>query len=242
MFISYIYDNSWVVISNVPIEISEEEISSEIDLNDITVKRMFSAKTGQAIRKVKLLCPDQKSKEDFMKNGIVLGYNRHKVVNYINNSKVIQCFKCQAFGHMSSRCSESQKCKKCGGNHSHKDCIQVINQCVNCKGDHPASFKGCPAYQKAEKSEEKKVMLNTQVAKGPSNIVDTIRMATAIAGILVKVLTKRLATNINESDICKDVAEVISLTHKQNLDGEQIHFMAFSKKPDAPKKQDAPKN
>ena len=77
-------------------------------------------------------------------------------------------------------------------------------------------------------------MLTNQQVKGPSNLTETLRLAISMASILVKVLTKRLNITVNDSDICKDVAEAVSMTHKVEVDGEQIHYLAFAKKTDRP--------
>lgn len=70
---------------------------------------------------------------------------------YINNKTVLQCYRCQAFGHTSSNCFKPPRCVKCALNHFTADCSKTLDvpaKCCNCSGDHPASFTGCPSYQK----------------------------------------------------------------------------------------------
>ncbi|KAK5640632.1 hypothetical protein RI129_011443 [Pyrocoelia pectoralis] len=62
-----------------------------------------------------------------------------------------QCSRCQNHGHTKNFCNRTPRCVKCTGLHSTAQCehktrySEVI--CVNCKGNHPASYKGCPTYQ-----------------------------------------------------------------------------------------------
>lgn len=63
--------------------------------------------------------------------------------------KPARCFKCQRFGHYEDRCNSREKvCYRCAAIHRTIDgkCL-AITKCVNCHGDHPSSFMGCPAYK-----------------------------------------------------------------------------------------------
>ena len=65
---------------------------------------------------------------------------------------VKQCYNCQSFGHSAKTCRTKQKCLIGGENHSHKGCpSRELRKptCVNCKGPHVASYKGCPIQKKA---------------------------------------------------------------------------------------------
>ena len=73
-----------------------------------------------------------------------------KVVPYIPNP--LRCFKCQRYGHGSSRCSREQKCSKCAGDHSVDTCTSETSCCVNCTdgNDHASSDRKCPVYVKEQ--------------------------------------------------------------------------------------------
>jgi hypothetical protein len=63
---------------------------------------------------------------------------------------VCQCFNCQSFGHSSNYCVKPAKCVKCDQPQAKKDCpkpTSALPKCVNCSGEHPANFSGCPQYQ-----------------------------------------------------------------------------------------------
>lgn len=70
-----------------------------------------------------------------------------------------QCRKCQRPGHAASNCGLEYRCVKCPHRHSPGDCPLENDQpatCVNCNGNHPASYRKCPVYVKyAEKLKKK---------------------------------------------------------------------------------------
>ncbi|KAG8235764.1 hypothetical protein J437_LFUL015386 [Ladona fulva] len=61
-----------------------------------------------------------------------------------------QCQRCQKFGHVDKACKMPAACVKCGLGHLTRECSKPANEkakCVNCQGEHPASYRGCPFYQ-----------------------------------------------------------------------------------------------
>lgn len=68
---------------------------------------------------------------------------------------VIQCLRCQAYGHSKNYCSNRPKCVKCDDDHPTDKCIKPANQppkCVNCKGEHTASYRGCPLHKELQRN------------------------------------------------------------------------------------------
>ena len=72
-----------------------------------------------------------------------------------NNVRLMQCFKCQKFGHYHTFCKAKQEtCKFCGKEHSSKQCDVVEDRskwrCSNCgcndENPHEAGSKSCPKY------------------------------------------------------------------------------------------------
>ena len=62
----------------------------------------------------------------------------------------MQCFKCQAHGHIAANCDNMQRCPKCGEHHHVKDCNQYGSCCANCNGRHSVAYKGCQKYKEAK--------------------------------------------------------------------------------------------
>lgn len=73
----------------------------------------------------------------------------HTIIRWDHHRKpkgtVVQCRKCQLFGHGESNCHVKSKCALCGGAHLTSDCNNKNKvSCVNCGLDHPAFDKKCP--------------------------------------------------------------------------------------------------
>ena len=72
-----------------------------------------------------------------------IGYYIVRVHLYIPNP--LRCFHCQKFGHSKKFCKGPVTCWKCGSEgHDGSECTAEITHCLNCEGDHCASFKSCP--------------------------------------------------------------------------------------------------
>lgn len=98
---------------------------------------------------------------------------------FIKKDQGTQCRKCQRFGHAASNCGLEYRCVKCTERHAPGDCPLENEQpakCVNCNGDHPASYKKCPSYTKyAEslKKFQKKSGTNKIQVKRTNNVVSS---------------------------------------------------------------------
>ena len=69
-----------------------------------------------------------------------------------NRFRIIQCYKCQKFGHMRKNCtSKTEICRFCSMNHESKNCNHRRNtsmyKCGNCGLNHSSTYYGCPALQ-----------------------------------------------------------------------------------------------
>jgi hypothetical protein len=63
---------------------------------------------------------------------------------------IIQCTRCQEYGHSKSYCNKPFNCVKCGQTHDSKVCTKIRDTpatCALCQGNHPANYKGCRIYQ-----------------------------------------------------------------------------------------------
>lgn len=64
---------------------------------------------------------------------------------------IVQCTKCQQYGHSKNNCMSPDRCIKCAGQHKTSDCEKKDRntpaKCALCLGEHPANYKGCKVYQ-----------------------------------------------------------------------------------------------
>ena len=71
---------------------------------------------------------------------------------------IIQCTRCQSYGHSKTYCRKPFQCVKCGGEHNSATCSKSKDTpatCALCDGPHTANYKGCEVY------------LNLQARKSP---------------------------------------------------------------------------
>jgi len=72
-----------------------------------------------------------------------------------------QCINCQEYGHTKSYCNYPSRCVRCGNSHLSSDCTNSRDAppvCALCKGNHPASYRGCSVYKEIQR--RKKPQLN----------------------------------------------------------------------------------
>ena len=68
-----------------------------------------------------------------------------------NRNTIIQCMRCQQYGHSKTYCNKPFVCVKCGGPHNSTTCSKSRDtpaKCALCGGSHPANYKGCEHYHK----------------------------------------------------------------------------------------------
>jgi len=56
------------------------------------------------------------------------------------NRNIVQCQRCQAYGHSKTYCTKPYQCVKCGGQHDSKDCTKPQHnpaKCALCGENHP---------------------------------------------------------------------------------------------------------
>ncbi len=68
--------------------------------------------------------------------------------------RIPQCKKCQGFNHTQKYCGRDPRCVKCSGKHMTQVCTvgrDVPAKCINCKGQHPANYRGCEVAKQLQK-------------------------------------------------------------------------------------------
>ena len=93
--------------------------------------------------------PQANNKEIF--NLQFLGNTKITIEAPHKSHNIVQCQRCQAYGHSKTYCTKPYQCVKCGGQHDSKDCTKPRHnpaKCALCGDDHPANYKGCTVYRK----------------------------------------------------------------------------------------------
>ena len=86
-----------------------------------------------------------------------------------SSNKIMQCFKCQRFGHSSHGCGFEARCVKCQESHPRGQCKRINQEgdptCVNCGGNHTANYQRCPTYIKYVENKAQRPNKTNQVKK-----------------------------------------------------------------------------
>lgn len=86
--------------------------------------------------------------------------------------EIIQCKRCQRFGHSKNNCNRIFRCVKCGEDHPTNTCTKKSDTaavCVNCQGSHPANYKGCTKYKQYKEQIFNKTNPKTRTYQNASN-------------------------------------------------------------------------
>jgi hypothetical protein len=68
-------------------------------------------------------------------------------------TSIVQCTRCQSYGHTKTYCSRPFVCVKCGGDQDMTVCTKdpaTLATCAICGGAHPANYKGCDVYRRLQ--------------------------------------------------------------------------------------------
>ncbi|KAJ8041790.1 Nucleic-acid-binding protein from mobile element jockey [Holothuria leucospilota] len=220
-----------VVVCGINPQISDQEITTELKdqgYNPKLVKRLISKETQKKTWKLKIILEDITEKNQLMKEGLILGYQKHRVENYKEPPTIIQCFKCQSFGHTYHNCSSASKCLRCGEEHN----IKIVKKkkskkkCANCQGDHIAMYKGCPAYQKA-RLEAKETTPKTYAEATKIQITNKLPKTektniTLFCAELIRACLTKVNISIRSSDILSYASHLAMIHFNLNVKGEEL--------------------
>jgi hypothetical protein len=101
---------------------------------------------------------DPHTANSIIEGGLVYQDQFHECEIHSPESRVKQCFKCQEYGHIGTRCYKPDKCGWCSLSHPTQDCLTTNERdregkdqrkCANCNATHEAWSSHCPK-RKAE--------------------------------------------------------------------------------------------
>ncbi|XP_020295237.1 uncharacterized protein LOC109860519 [Pseudomyrmex gracilis] len=151
-----------LILHDVPVDMSREDLKTElIALNldrtidtDVDVIYIFPPKRNRAyVSCIIEVFPAIRAKL-LTGSHVYINYSTCRLEDYV---RVLQCYKCLAFGHISKNCSAASLCGHCAEAHEMKDCPKKDSTalCGNCKRwmneEQPHSAldgKTCPILRK----------------------------------------------------------------------------------------------
>lgn len=142
-----------VVVKKLHYSTPIDELKTEIESKGHKVRNITNIKTRNHREPLPMffvdLEPSQNNKDIYeitrLYNCVV------KIEPPLKTDDIVQCHRCQQFGHTKTYCRNTFICVKCGLNHPTKVCPKPPNanpKCANCLESHAASYKGCEVYRK----------------------------------------------------------------------------------------------
>ena len=219
-----IVPNLFAVIRNVEHSHSTEDLQTIINCASIT--RMHSAALNAPTKSIKVGFKTIEDKLNAIKNGIKIAFRKHYVVDY-TPKRPLQCLKCYDFNHHAKDCTkEEQVCKKCAGSHKHTDCTSREDQppkCNNCGEEHPATFAGCPNYQKAKITQVAQKITYAQVASKPMPLIEASTLAHLLSQFMIDAFVSlKSHGGIDKKDIVNTACKAVEMVHKTKIIPETI--------------------
>lgn len=129
-----------------------EEIKGAIEQRGHQVRNVTNIRHGKTKEPLPLFFVDLEpntNNKDIFKLDLLLNA-KVQIEPPRKNKTIVQCIRCQMYGHTKTYCRRPFRCVKCGDNHSTFSCTknrEIPAKCALCDGDHPANYKGCRIYQ-----------------------------------------------------------------------------------------------
>lgn len=143
-----------VVIRGLHHTVGEEIITSELKNLGYQVRSVTNVLSRE---KVKLplffvdLDPDPKNVSIFKLNALFM--SKIKVEEPRQKRQIVQCIRCQSYGHTKAYCNLPPRCVRCADRHESKDCTksrETPATCALCNGTHPANYRGCTVHKQLQ--------------------------------------------------------------------------------------------
>ena len=132
-------------------------VDTSIDIDDLRtilktksihltgIRRLLNRESGRPTKTVKLTCNNTESEKLSTQDRLIInGKNCH--LERERKVKIIRCYNCQKFGHISANCKNKAVCVKCSCYHESSTFCNAEPKCANCEGPYPAYSSLCPVY------------------------------------------------------------------------------------------------
>jgi len=136
-----------IVIRGLHHSIPPSDISEELNRKGHKVRNIINFKHRFSKERLPLFFVDlepQNNNKDIFKLDF-LQHCKIRIESPRHKHTIIQCTRCQDYGHSKSYCTRPFNCVKCSGPHDTTTCKKTREtpaKCVLCNGNHPANYKG----------------------------------------------------------------------------------------------------
>lgn len=134
------------VLKGLETDATLEELLEELQDENKNITRIYKMNTQRPTYLVTTLNNTTLQDLQTIKH---VNYTRVSWERHINKKGIIQCHRCQRWGHATLNCRMNIKCLKCAGEHLTNLCVKTLDvpaKCANCDGAHPANSVTCPVY------------------------------------------------------------------------------------------------
>lgn len=141
-----------VVVRVGPHVLEEDFLSVEHVVRASPIRK----RNGETVNKWKVSFSSKDARDECLKNGFIIGYFHFETESYIVAPRILQCFRCQKYGHTQKFCdAQKETCFKCARSHRSKEC-KVTDprdfRCAVCRGRHIAISPDCPERIRAREA------------------------------------------------------------------------------------------
>ncbi|KAH0820869.1 hypothetical protein GEV33_001922 [Tenebrio molitor] len=129
---------------------AEADVKQDLEEKGINCKYVYKMKNTNSPLYV-VITDNKTTLRDLESKAKTVEFVIVKWKKLINSRKIIQCHKCQVWGHAASNCHANPKCLKCAKDHLTSDCTlkkevpedQKLLKCANCGQGHLANSTSC---------------------------------------------------------------------------------------------------
>ena len=142
--------NRSVLVRGIPTEIAEETIIDNLakDFSNVKATR-FIKKDKTVLGTVRLTFSSAEDAANAVNQGLFIDHLFYRPSYFIQQGvKIIRCYNCQKFGHVSANCNFEKQCGHCSQKHNFTDCPNkhLDPKCANCGKNHQTDSFDCQLY------------------------------------------------------------------------------------------------
>lgn len=147
-----------VVLKNMHFSTDPLDIKNSLEQLGYQIRSIVNARHYQTKQPLSMFYIDLEPKLN-NKDIFNVQYLLHAKVTFeppLLRREVVQCKRCQVYGHTRTYCKHPFKCVRCGRGHDSSTCTKDKTSpatCALCGEGHPANYKGCSVYKSIKNRE-----------------------------------------------------------------------------------------